>query len=345
LELISVTEDKMPMEPTVSFVYSSQGAQWPGMGRRLYRQEPVFRRLIAACSEVIEDRLGWSLVEEFSGDPGDVRFHMEADRVQPVVTALQLGLTELYLDRHFWPAAVTGLSMGEIAACYTAGVLSLKEAMAIACCQASLTRRTLRGGRMAMVNLDVSGVKDLLRHSKNDLSIAAELSPTLTVISGEESQIHQVIARLESQRIHCSLVRINFAFHSPEVLPLLEPFTQLLASVEAQKGLIPVYSSVTGTVQDGPCFHRDYWWRIFRDRARFHSLTKTMLSDGHRVFLEIGPHPTLLGPIAETAASDGKQVFTIRSMQRDGDELAMLQASFDTLKSLGIGTGSRPRHY
>ena len=326
------------------------------MGLQLYRQIPVFRRVIEACSEVVADRLGWPLVEEFSGGRGGLDFHRHADRIQPAVTALQIALTEIFFEQGLRPAAVGGLSMGEPAACYAARILCLKDAMTIACCQASLTRQTLRPGRLAMVNLSVSGLKHHLERLRNEVtgtgsqpaparhrfSIAAELSPTLTVISGEESQILQIVSGLEAHSIRCGMVPIHFGFHSPEVLPLLEPFRQLLAPFEVREGSIPVYSSVTGKVQEGAGFHRDYWWRIFRDRARFLSASKSMLRAGHRVFLEIGPHPTLLGPITETAVSMGCQIRTISSMQRDSDELGTLEASLDALKSLGSRMAAQP---
>ena len=317
------------------------------MGLHLYRQEPVFRRAIDACSQVIEDRLGWSLSEGLSDERGGL-FHSEADRIQPAVTALQIALNEALFERGVRPDAVAGLSMGEAAACHAAGVLCLEQAMIIACCQAGLTRQHLRPGRMVMVNLSVGDLTNLIERSRTDasasgyiFSVASELSPTLTVISGQECEIRDVVSSLETQGVRCSMVPIHFAFHSPEVIPLQKPFLELFTPVKLQKSRIPIYSSVSGELQEGSDFTRDYWWRIFRDRARLLSASRLMLEHGYSVFLEIGPHPILLSLIAETAASMNREIRTISCMQRNADELATLEASLDAMKGVGAQIASR----
>jgi acyl transferase domain-containing protein len=54
--------------PGVVFVFAGQGAQWVGMGRSLLQREPVFRAVIERCSRLIEQNLGWSLLDELTAD-------------------------------------------------------------------------------------------------------------------------------------------------------------------------------------------------------------------------------------------------------------------------------------
>jgi acyl transferase domain-containing protein len=47
----------------VCFVFSGQGAQWPGMSGELLAGSEVFRCSIEACSEAMGAHADWSLLE------------------------------------------------------------------------------------------------------------------------------------------------------------------------------------------------------------------------------------------------------------------------------------------
>ncbi len=92
------------------FLFSPQGVQWPGMGRKLFRDDLIFRRKIAECDAEVQRELGWSLVDDFVSDAG---CPLDDEHIQPAVTALQIALAEVLRSRGVLPAAVAGLSMGE----------------------------------------------------------------------------------------------------------------------------------------------------------------------------------------------------------------------------------------
>src|SRR5207244_13092194 len=86
-------------EASLVFVYSSQGGQWPGMGRVFYDTEPTFRDLVNACDGELGPLLGWSLVKELLAGPAVYTLHERQDRVQPAVTALQGALMGMLAER------------------------------------------------------------------------------------------------------------------------------------------------------------------------------------------------------------------------------------------------------
>ncbi|MGH3969674.1 MAG: type I polyketide synthase, partial [Mycobacterium sp.] len=101
------------------FVYSGQGSQWAGMGRRLLDDEPVFAAAIAELEPAFAEQVGFSLQQvlaEGQSVAGDAR-------VQPVIMGLQLALTELWRSYGVKPDAVIGHSMGEVTAAVVAGAL------------------------------------------------------------------------------------------------------------------------------------------------------------------------------------------------------------------------------
>ena len=130
-------------QPRVAFVFSGQGGQWYGMGRELLQQEPVFYKEIERIDAVIRENYKWSLMNELCAERSVSRLN-EIDVVQPVIFAIQVALAGLWQSWGIQPDAVTGHSMGEVAAAHIAGILSLEEAIQIVCCRSQLLKQ-LRG--------------------------------------------------------------------------------------------------------------------------------------------------------------------------------------------------------
>jgi acyl transferase domain-containing protein len=306
------------------FLFSPQGSQWRGMGRYFYRHEPVFQQCIAACDAEVRRHLGWSLLDEFETEAAGAG-PFQGERIQPTVTALQIALTKLLAARGVYPAAVAGLSMGELAATVSAGVLTLEDAMLVACGAGRLTREALAAGQIAIVHVSTEVVHEYLNEFNEPVSIAVELSPNLSVISGNEAAIASAISKLTERGVRCQLAPIGFAFHSPLMLPLQRSFLGPLRRLSAEPGFLPVYSSVTGAQQPGTRFDRAYWWSIVYKPASFRSAIESVLSDGYTRFVEIGPHPILLSSVHDIAHASGRDVVRLSVMQRSCDGLTELE--------------------
>src|SRR5262249_46004048 len=137
-------------KPQVTFVFSGQGGQWWGMGRELLRQEPVFRRAIERCDEILRRHADWSLLAELSADESQSRLD-RTEIAQPALVALQVALAELWQSWGVQPAAVLGHSVGEIAAAAVAGVLSWDDALRLVFHRGRLMQRASGRGRMVSV--------------------------------------------------------------------------------------------------------------------------------------------------------------------------------------------------
>ncbi|MEM7352598.1 MAG: acyltransferase domain-containing protein, partial [Acidobacteriota bacterium] len=102
------------------------------MGWELAEQEPVFRQALERCDQALLGQAGWSLLDELQARPGHSRL-AEIEVVQPALFAIQVALAELWCSWGVRPAAVIGQSLGEVAACHVAGILSLDDAMRVVC--------------------------------------------------------------------------------------------------------------------------------------------------------------------------------------------------------------------
>jgi myxalamid-type polyketide synthase MxaE and MxaD len=316
------------------FVFPGQGSQWAGMGRRLLLTEPAFRATMERCDELIREHLGWSLLEEIAADDEHSRLE-EIDVVQPALFAVQVSLATLWRAWGIEPAAVVGQSMGEIAAAQVAGAVSLEDAVKIICRRSRLLQRVSGKGSMAAVELSLEEAQAALVGYENRLSVAVSNSPTSTVIAGETGALEELLQTLEARGVFCRLVKVNIASHSPQMEPLRADLLHSLREVNALTPMLPIYSTVTGQFRRDLRLNADYWWRNLREPVLFAGTVEQLLTDGYHTFLEISPHPIVLGAIQQSLYHLGREGTVLPSLRRAEDERTVLLSSLGSLYAQG----------
>ena len=177
----------------LAFVFSGQGSQWFGMGRTLLLHEPVFREVIERCALALRPHTDWSLIAELAGTDADKSRLSEVDVIQPALFAVQVALASLWRSWGVEPDAVVGHSMGEVAAAYVAGALSLEDAALIICTRSKLVKRTIGQGAMASVELSIDDARRAIVGYEDRVSIAVSTSPTSTVLSGDPAALAEIL--------------------------------------------------------------------------------------------------------------------------------------------------------
>ena len=217
----------------------------------------------------------------------------EIDIIQPALFAIQVALAALWRSWGIEPQAVVGHSMGEVAAAYVAGALSLDDAVRVICRRSRLVKRTIGQGAMAAVELSIEEARRVLAGYEDRVSIAASNGPTSTVLSGDPAALEAILDQLQRHDIFCRMVKVDFASHSPQMDPLRADLLQALEGLQPRPESVPIYSTVTGKVSDGLEFDALYWARNLREPVLFSTAVQRLLEDGHDIFLEISPHPIL----------------------------------------------------
>ncbi|MEV4017259.1 type I polyketide synthase [Nonomuraea angiospora] len=111
----------------VALVFSGNGAQWAGMGADLLAEDATFREAVEQVDAELAPRLGWSVIRQLALPAGQWRLEL-TEVAQPMLFAVQIGVVHMLRVRGVQPAAVVGHSVGEVAAAYAAGALSLAQA-------------------------------------------------------------------------------------------------------------------------------------------------------------------------------------------------------------------------
>jgi len=323
-----------PARAKVAFLFTGQGGQFAGMGRRLFENEPVFRRALERCDGILRGVLDRPLLSVIYPKEGGSSPIDETSFTQPALFSFEYALSELWKSWGVVPDIVLGHSVGEYVAACVAGVFSLEDGLKLIAARGSLMQALPRGGAMAAVFAGEEAVSDVLKDHRGRVSIAALNAPDNTVISGEESAVTSVMEIFGRRNVEAQRLVVSHAFHSRLLDPMLDPFERLAGGIEYSPPAIPVVSNLTGIVAvAGEITTPAYWKRHVRNPVRFADGVRTISEGNVRIFIEIGPAATLLG-LGRRCLPDAGLAW-IPSLRRDHDDCRQISEALAQMYAAG----------
>ena len=319
--LRGVADSDTPYEDAVGrddrgpvWVFSGQGSQWAQMGAELLATEPVFAATVAQAEPLITRESGFSVTDAISA-PEVVT---GIDRVQPTIFTMQVALAATMKSYGVRPGAVIGHSLGEAAAAVVAGALSLEDGVRVICRRSRLMSRIAGSGAMASVELPAQQVlSELMSRGVNDVVVAVVASPQSTVIGGATQTVRDLVAAWEQRDVMAREVAVDVASHSPQVDPILDELTDVLAELHPMTPEVPYYSATLFDPREQPVCDARYWADNLRSMVRFSAAVQAASEDGYRVFAELAPHPLLTHAVEQNARSLDIPLAALAGMRRE----------------------------
>ena len=323
--------------PRLVFLFTGQGAQYAGMGHRLYETQPTFRRTLDLCQDILRDRLQRPLLKVMFEDGAALD---QTAYTQPGLFALEYALAELWRSWGIEPAAVMGHSVGEYVAACVAGVFSLEDGLHLIAERGRLMQALPAGGVMAAVQADEATVRAALGRLGGGVDLAAVNAPSSLVVSGEASAVARLCEGLAASGVKSKVLSVSHAFHSSLMEPMRAEFQSVAGRVTMTAPRLPLFSNLTGQAfRAGEVPDALYWSRHVREPVRFLESLRGIHAKGYRVFLEVGPAPTLSG-LATQCVPDGEGTF-LPSLRRERDDWETLLGSLGALYARGVSVDFR----
>ncbi|NUU23307.1 MAG: acyltransferase domain-containing protein, partial [Streptomycetaceae bacterium] len=242
---------------------------------------------------------------------------------------------EVWRARGVVPDAVLGHSIGDVAAAYTAGALSLPDAARVAALWARAMRDQLDGkGLMASVLLTPDAMRPHLDRWSGRVALAAVNGPGSVVVSGDAEAVRGLVAELRKARVRAQVMPVALPAHSPLIdTPGFHAQVHAdLGEVRGRAAQVPLWSTTTGGPVDGTALTSAHWLANLIGQVRFAEAVDGLLDAGFRAFVEISAHPVLQLGIrdaieARDAADAAGTAVTVASLARGkGAERTLLAA-------------------
>jgi amino acid adenylation domain-containing protein len=270
---------------------------------------------------------------------------------QPAVFVVSYALAQLWRSRGVEPEALIGYSLGEYTAACLAGVLSLEDALHLVAERARLID-ALPEGAMVAVPLGEGEMGEMLQSAGLDLAIAATNGPRVTVVAGTVDAAETLRQVLEDREIVSQRLASRHAFHSPLLEGAVEGFRAVLGRVALAVPKIPVVSNVTGGwLTAAEATDPEYWVRHMLGTVRFTEGLQSLLEEGERALLEVGPGQALTTSARQHPAFGAHPVATsVRDARLDTGDGAFFREAAGRLwlagvpvRPAGSGEGEKPR--
>ncbi|KAI0124108.1 hypothetical protein BJ170DRAFT_735829 [Xylariales sp. AK1849] len=355
---------KSSQNPRMCFIFTGQGAQWAQMGIQLYHKYVAFRNSIDAATRYLRSELDcpWSARDELFRDAASSRIN-DPFFSQTLCTVLQVALVDMLSHWGIRPRYVVGHSSGEIAAAYCRGALSEEDAWKVAYYRGLLSSRMLQSfpglnGAMLAAGMSESEAQDLLlelavesrastttSQSEQVAVVACINSPSSVTFSGGAGAVEILQQKLGARGKFARRLKVENAYHSPHMECIAADYVYAIRDIvprDEQDNGCTMFSAVTGGLIEpwelGPLS----WMKNLVSTVRFSEAVENMLMSGEEanIFVEIGPHSALRGPLNQITAgisstsSDNIQYTSFLLNGKDAVDTAMSAAGF--LYTLGV---------
>ncbi|MBQ7738729.1 MAG: SDR family NAD(P)-dependent oxidoreductase [Desulfovibrionaceae bacterium] len=323
--------------PKTAFVFAGNGCHWQGMGQDLLAH-PTFRK---RAREVADLFLAYTDVDFFDLLSTATASDLEkTELTQPLIFLIQVAICALLEEEGLKPDVVLGHSVGEVAAVWAAGLLSLADAVKVVYFRSLYQGKTSGLGQMAAAKLTIADALTLAKTvGLGEVEIAGINAPASLTLSGSARGLEAMAVALAQKRTFFKLLPLDYAFHSRMMETIKDDLAKSLQGLTTLTPRCTFISTVSECASDdlASCgleplvfdsYDADYWWRNIRRPVNFARACQKAISLGVRCFLEISPHAILQQYLRSIAKSQGVSVYVGSTMQRKADNVRLLERAW-----------------
>ncbi len=275
----------------IAFVFSGQGAQYPGMGQELAEHSPAAKAVFEMADSI---RPGTS-AQCFSGTKEELTV---TSNTQPDMFAVEVAAAAALREAGIEPDMLAGFSVGEISALGFSGAVSVEDAFKVVCARGKLMQAAseeVETGMAAVVKLSPQKVEELAAQCDQVYPVNYN-SEGQTACAGLSASMPAFRAVVKAAGGRAIPLKVAGAFHSPFMHSAAVGMVDVLAPLEIGTPKYPLYSNVTAQpYEEGK--YKELLTKQVENPVRWQQIVENMAAAGVDTFVEVGPGSTLTGLI------------------------------------------------
>ena len=278
-------------------LFSGQGSQFPGMGKELLEAFPELDEVYACGSDILGKDL-----KAICFDSSDEELARTVN-AQPAVMANSIAALKAAQLKGFAFDGVAGHSLGEYAAMYASGMVTLEDAFRLIKARSEAMEEATRqsvGTMAAIMKIAPEKVEEVCNAAKNYVAAVNYNSPVQTVIAGTPEGVEEVSGVFKELKARVVPLNVAGAFHSKLMQPAADKFYEAAKNISFSAPTVKYYSNVTGGALNDFSDMPALLAKHIVSPVRFTSELAAMQADGADRFVEFGPGKTLTGLVKKT---------------------------------------------
>ena len=316
----------------VAFVFPGQGNQWPSMGADAYQRLPAYRAEADRCAQAFVDAGLPSPLPYLTGESAQ---NWSRTQIQGAQFIHASSLAEQWRFHGVCPDMSIGHSLGEVAAAYVAGAITLSDAVALVGARAAVVGRLTGRYAMAVLGVGVDEAESAIGQTPGWLEVSAVNGPSSTVVSGDHDAVVAATRLAQQQGRFAHQLSVDYPGHTSALRPLRTDLAELLPKSRFQDGPVKFVGSTFGAQVGSDVDFCQYWYESLCSTVRFDQAVVAAQKDGADTFVELSAHPSLLYPLAELV--DEESAVIVGSGHRDESITGVLSASVATVAAADPG--------
>lgn len=280
-----------------AFVFPGQGAQFVGMGKDLYDNYPIAKKMFEEANQILGFRITDILFEGTEEELRQTKITQPAIFLHSVIAAMCMG-------EAFKPDMVAGHSLGEFSALVAAGALSFEDGLKLVYARAMAMQKACElspSTMAAVIALSDECVSQICQDISKEGNVVVPANfncPGQIVISGNMDAVNEACKKMKEVGAKRALpLAVSGAFHSPCMEPAKIELQQAIENAVFKTPICPVYQNVDAKPHVDIDEIRKNLIAQLTASVRWTQTVQNMIADGANDFTECGPGKVLQGLI------------------------------------------------